>query len=44
MKDDGPYQTQGQLGVSIGDVIVPDVDQLDLWDLKLSNRSIKVLI
>ena len=30
VKDDGPYQAQGQLGVSIGDVIIPDVDQFNL--------------
>lgn len=30
VEDDGPYQPQGQLGVSIGYVIVPDIDQLDL--------------
>lgn len=32
VKDDGPYQAQGQLGVSICNVIIPDVDQLDLTD------------
>lgn len=30
MEDDGPYQPQGQLWVSIGDVIVPDINQFDL--------------
>lgn len=30
MEDDGPYQPQCQLWVSIGDVIVPDIDQFDL--------------
>lgn len=30
VQDDGPDQTQGQFGVSVGDVIVPDVDQFDL--------------
>ena len=30
VKDDGPYQTQGQLRVPIGNVIIPDVDQFDL--------------
>ena len=30
VKDDGPYQAQGQLGVSISDVIISDVDQFDL--------------
>lgn len=30
VEDDGPYQPQGQLGVSIGYVIVPDIDQFDL--------------
>lgn len=30
VKDDGPYQAKGQLGVSICNVIIPDVDQFDL--------------
>lgn len=30
VKDDGPYQPQGQLGVSICNVVVSDVDQFDL--------------
>ena len=30
VKNDGPYQPQGQLGVAISDVIIPDVHQLDL--------------
>lgn len=30
MKDDGPYEPQGQLGVSICNVVIPDVDQFDL--------------
>lgn len=30
VKDDGPYQPQGQLGVSIRDIVIPDVDQFDL--------------
>lgn len=31
VQDDGPDQAQGQLGVAVCDVIVPDVHQLDLW-------------
>ena len=30
VKDDGPYQPKGQLGVTIRNVIVSDVHQLDL--------------
>lgn len=30
MKDDGPYQAQGQLGVSICYVIIPNVYQFHL--------------
>lgn len=30
VEDDGPDQAQRQLGVAVGDVIVPDVHQLDL--------------
>lgn len=30
VKDDGPYQPKGQLGVAIRNVIVSDVHQLDL--------------
>ena len=32
VKDNGPYQPQGQLGVSICNVIIPDVDQFNLKD------------
>lgn len=41
MKDDGPYQAQGQLGVSIRDVIIPDVDQFDLkrFETKTSQKA-----
>lgn len=43
MKDDGPYQAQGQLGVSIRDVIIPDVDQFDLkrFETKTSQKRVK---
>lgn len=30
VEDDGPYKTQRQLGVSIGDIVIPDIHQLDL--------------
>lgn len=30
MEDDGPYQAQSQLGVSVSDVVVSDVHQFDL--------------
>lgn len=30
VKDDGPDETKGQLGVAVGDVIITDVHQLDL--------------
>lgn len=30
MEDDCPYQPEGQLGVPIRYVIIPDVDQFDL--------------
>ena len=34
VKDDGPDQTQGQLGVPICDVVVSDVHQLDLGETR----------
>ena len=30
VKDDGPDETQRQLRVAVGDVVIPDVHQLDL--------------
>lgn len=30
VKDDGPYETQCQLWVSVGNIIIPDIHQLDL--------------
>ena len=30
VEDYGPDQPQGQLGVAIGDVVIPDVDQFHL--------------
>ena len=35
VEDDGPDQTEGQLGVAVGDVVVPDVDQFHLWHNKV---------
>ena len=38
MEDDGPYEPQGELGVSICNVIISDVHQLDLGlDTKKGN-------
>jgi len=50
VKDDGPYQPQGQLGVPIRDVVIPDVDQFDLKgavsqvSTERRNRNIQVLV
>lgn len=30
VQDDGPYQSEGELGVPVDDVLSPDVDELDL--------------
>lgn len=30
VEDDGPYETQRQLWVSVSNIIIPDVHQLDL--------------
>lgn len=30
VEDDGPYEPQRKLGISVSDVIIPDVHQLDL--------------
>lgn len=41
MQDDGPDQTQGQFGVSICDVIVPDVHQFDLKQEPAAERRLQ---
>lgn len=30
VEDDGPYKPQGKFGISICDIIIPNVHQLDL--------------
>lgn len=46
MEDDGPYQPQGELGVSICYVIISDVNQLDLRRQKQAKNenTVKFLV
>lgn len=30
VEDDGPYETQCKLRVSVGNIVIPDIHQLDL--------------
>lgn len=39
MEDDGPYEPQCQLGISVCDVIIPNVHQLDLGLAKTNKRG-----
>ncbi len=43
VKDDGPDETEGQLGVAVDDVLAPDVDQLDLLVAEEAQRRLHVL-
>ena len=40
MEDDGPYQSERQLGVAVDDVFGADVDQFDLENSKNSSDEI----
>lgn len=46
VEDDGPYQPQGELGVSICDVIISDVNQLNLRRQKQAKtkNTVKFLV
>jgi hypothetical protein len=43
VQDDGPYETEGQLGVAVHDVLRPDVDQLNLLVPEEVERHLHVL-
>lgn len=40
MEDDGPYEPQCKLGISICDVIIPNVHQLDLGLAKTNKKGV----
>ena len=43
VEDDGPDETEGQLGVAVHDVLAPDVDQLDLLVAEKAEGGLDVL-
>ena len=43
MQDDGPNEAEGELGVSVDDVLPSDVDQLDLLVAEEAERRLHVL-
>lgn len=43
MKNDGPYQSESQLGVAVDDVLSPDVDEFDLLVSKEIESHLYVL-
>ena len=43
MEDDGPDEPEGELGVSVDDVLPADVDQLDLLVAQEPQRRLHVL-
>ena len=43
MKDDGPYEAEGQLGVTVDNILASDVHQLDLLVPQEPQRGLHVL-